>query len=124
MDLRARYSYEQRRIFDLVQFEQEQGIMAKDNPSLAFNRVQLFCAVLMVERINGQLFSELVLKAGQTLAQDQEIMHRQVHDKLDGITMVRWTAIMQAMRQFEAKCARLNEEAINEGFWTPRGAAA
>jgi len=75
----------------------------------------------MIERVNGVLFSDLALDSKSTLAADREAMHKAIEDgPVRSVQGIRWTNLLNAMRIFETKCAKLSTEANNEDFWKPR----
>lgn len=120
VDLRSRYTYEQGRIYDVLRLDNKQNILTGDTAQF-FTRLQYYCAALMVQRVNGVLFSELELKTGSKLEDDAKKLRDFVETKIETMPGIRWTAIINSMRVFETKCARMNSEAANGDFWKPRG---
>jgi len=128
--LRSRSSHEQRRIFDVLNDDTKKGMFAVHNnegvvvaTDMAYNvtRMQQYCTALMVERVNDVIFSELKLDPKDTIEQSRDKLHAVVDEKIEGMHSLRWTAISNAMRIFEVKCAKLGTEAANQDFWKPRG---
>jgi hypothetical protein len=121
VELRSRYSFEQARVWDILELDRSQGRIAKDDINRLATYMQYYCAALMVQRINGALFSDIVLKPGKSLEEDAEVLRKFVDEKLVTLSGIRWTNILNAMRIFETKCARMATEAVNEDFWKPQG---
>ena len=119
--LRSRSTYEQKRIYDILELDQKEKFTDPTNIALQVTRLQYYLAAVMVERINDSLFSELELKPGKTVEEHAAMMRDFVAKNLEGLTLIRWTSILNALRIFENKCAQLNSEAANEDFWSPRG---
>lgn len=121
IDVRSRSAHEQKRVFDVLKKDQEDNIYDPADVAMMITRMHYYLGALMVERINGVTFSELQLKAGDKLDTDVKKL-RVAADKLfGGITNIRWTSILNALRVFEHKCAKMNSEAANEVFWNPQG---
>jgi hypothetical protein len=124
VELRTRSHYEQRRVYDAANLtELETGVPDDQmlRMALKITRFQQFCAAVMVERINGVLFSELSLQPGGELTADATKLLQFAQTTFENMGQVQWTAIINAMRIFESKCAQLASEAHNENFWTPPG---
>ncbi len=121
LDLRSRTTHEQRRIFDVLEMDRKDGIIPPDNIALMVTRMQQYFAVLMIERVNGLLFSDLTIEPGQKLEDDAFRLRDTVTRLMEKMVGVRWNSMLSALRYFESKCARLNTEALNEGFWKPQG---
>jgi len=121
VDLRSRSTFEQKRIFDVLAYDQKENFTDKSDLALLVTRLQFYLASIMVERINGQLFSELTLVPGKTVEEDAKTLRAFVAEKLEKMTQLRWNSVLNALRIFENKCARLNSEAANENFWNPPG---
>jgi hypothetical protein len=122
--LRTRSMFEQRRILDVIN-DRIMGDTPKD-PSLSknmpgqFDMLQRYSALVMVERINGVMFSDLTLTPGPSLDEHYEILEAASVKRLSKMNTVCWTSILNAMRRFESKCVKLAENAVNEDFWKPR----
>lgn len=123
VELRSRTTFEQRRVFDVLDMDREEGVIAADNVALMVTRMQHYLAVLMVERINNVLFSELKLDAAKDLATHAKQLRDKVAEKAEAMIGVRWNSILTALQVFENKCAKMNTEALNEDFWKPQGSA-
>jgi hypothetical protein len=124
IELRSRTTFEQKRVFDVLDLDRKENIVTPDNVAEMVSRMQYYMAALMVERINGELFSELKLEPGTGQASDHaKLLRAQVSNTIEKMTGVRWNSILNALRMFENKCAKMNTEALNEGFWKPRGSA-
>ena len=132
VQLRSRSFHEQRRIFDVLYRDERDGQftlpaseLEPSKPSLDVaayvTRQQQYCIALMVQRINGAVFSDLQIPVNDKLEDTQAALHKMVAEKVEPITGIRWTAIMNALRIFEVKCAKLGTEAANQDFWKPRG---
>ncbi len=123
LELRSRSSFEQKRIFDILSLDRKENIYDEADLAMMITRMHYYLGAIMVERINGELFSEAKLAQGKELAADATYMRDQVNRLFEKMGTVRWTSILNALRIFEHKCARLNSEAANEGFWHPQGSA-
>jgi hypothetical protein len=117
--LRSRTVHEQRRIFDVIEMDKLKGTISKDDLAYTVTRLQQYCMVLIVRRVNGNVFSEAEIPDGATVEEARQILHKAV-DSIQAKNSLRWTTLLNAMRIFEAKCAKLNTEAANSDFWTPR----
>jgi len=129
VDIRSRSLHEQQRIFDVLNKDQSDGYIPNlqengkeiNDLALQVNMMNKYCMVLMIERVNGVLFSDLALDSKSTLAADREAMHKAIEDgPVRSVQGIRWTNLLNAMRIFETKCAKLSTEANNEDFWKPR----
>lgn len=123
LDLRSRSSFEQKRVFDVLALDRKENVYDPADLAMMITRMHYYLGALMVERINGELFSELKLEPGKDVAADAKIMRDAAAKLFEKMGTVRWTSILNALRIFEHKCARLNSEAANEGFWNPQGSA-
>jgi hypothetical protein len=121
VELRSRSLHEQRRIFDVLAKDQKDGIVNPEDLAYFVTRMQQYCMAIMVERVNGKLFSEVSISPDKNIEETQKILHAAVKGNIEALTGIRWTAITNAMRIFEAKCAKMGTEAANQDFWTPRG---
>ena len=121
ISLRSRTAHEQRCIFDVLDKDTTDGLIKKDDVAYYISLSHKYCMALMVERINGQLFSEASIGPEATVAQAQEILHAAIKPKITPLQGIKLTAIQNAMRIFESKCAKLGTEAANQDFWKPRG---
>jgi len=120
VEVRSRNLAEQRWILDLLAADIADGLIDKDSPVIAFTRFQYYAALLMVRRINTQTFSDLEFDPAQDVKARKEKFRQAVEAKLHQMSGPRWQAVLKAMSRFEALCAKLNEEAINEDFWKTR----
>lgn len=120
--MRTRTTYEQQRVFDVLNFQVVQKKLEgpEVNYALYMTILQQYFSLLMVEHINKRLFSELTLKPGKSVEEHSAILEAERAKIFNTTNNVRWTAIINAMRVFEAKCAKMSENAANEDFWKPR----
>ena len=120
-EMRTRTTHEQRRVFDVLNYQVKQSQLESPEVNYAFymTLLQQYFALLMVERINGNVFSELTLPSDYGVEQCCKALC-ETHAKLFPMNNIRWAAILNAMRIFEAKCAKMSENAANEDFWKPR----
>jgi hypothetical protein len=129
LEIRSRSVYEQRRILDIAFVENNKKEMDAANYGLMVHKHQRYCCLLMVERINGKPFSELVLAPGRTVDEDRETLETLAEEKFDllnangqpAMSMPKWTAMMNAIRVFERKCAQMSGEAIKGDFTKLQG---
>lgn len=127
--IRSRSTYEQKRVFDILKKDQDDGICPPDDPSVTITRMHQYLALLMVQRVNGVLWSELELQPGKSLTEHAELMRAAVTEKFEtvgkqrqhGNQQVNSTSIFNACRIFEHKCGVLSTEAANDDFWRPQG---
>lgn len=126
LEMRSRTVYEQRRIFDVLELDRRIKEMNKeeDNAAWMATRFQQYLVAVMLERINGKLFSELKLEPGPSLEHDAQVLRDFVTKNLDGMAGIRWNSILTGFCIFENKCAKLNSEALNEVFWNPPGSVS
>lgn len=122
VEIRSRSTFEQKRVFDVLELDRKETVITPDNVAEMVSRMQYYMAALMVERINGEVFSELRLEPGSgDAAAHAKLLRAQVQKTMEKMVGVRWNSILTALRLFENKCAKMNTEALNEGFWKPRG---
>lgn len=122
VEIRSRYNYEHKLIFDLLREDMETGQLPKGDVDLFVNRMQCYFMGLMIERVNGEIFSALITPS----ARDSDMKAtaaalRALVEAKCNMPAIRWTALLNAMRLFESKCAKLSTMAVNEDFWKPRG---
>lgn len=120
IELRSRSSFEQKRVFDILKEDLKDGLYQDGDLAMMVTRMHYYLGALMIERINGELFSELKLTPGNKIDEDKKTMRDAVDKLFEGMGTIRWTSILNALRIFEHKCARMNSEAANEGFWKPQ----
>ncbi len=121
VEMRSRSTFEQRRIFDVLDLDEKEGIISKGNVADMVTRMHYYLAVLMVERINGKAFSDVALAPGEKLEESAKKLRDQAELCFGKSVTVRWNSILNALQTFENKCAKMNTEALNEGFWKPPG---
>lgn len=118
--LRSRSVFEQRRTLDILDWQMRNDELLKNNVAKQFDLIQQYFALIMVERINDKLFSELKLEEGYSIEEDYAKLEKTAKIAFSKMNNVIWTAMLNSMRMFEAKCAKLAENAVNEDFWKPR----
>ena len=125
VEMRSRTAYEQRRVMDILTADSKEGYIEKGDYPMFITRLHYYLGALMVERINGELFSEAKIETGKSLEADTKMMRDLVAKLYDVSKMenAKWISILNALRIFEHKCAKLNSEAANEDFWNPQGSA-
>ena len=119
-ELRTRSMFEQRRVLDIVNWRAGLDADLKGNIAKQFDLIQQYFSLLMVERINGTVFSELSLSPGPTMDEHYKILSEAADKVFAKKNTLWWTPMLNAMKIFESKCARLAENAVNEDFWKPR----
>lgn len=120
VEVRSRNLAEQRWVLDLLAADIAEGLIDKDSPVIAFTRFQYYAALLMVRRINSATFSDLELDPAEKPEARKARFRKAVEEKLHQMSGPRWQAVLKSMSRFEALCAKLSEEAINEDFWKTR----
>lgn len=119
--LRSRSVFEQERMWEILYHLQRTGLLDKDNVALGIQRFQEFSVALMVEKINDKTFSDLRFDGKQSVEEDAKRVMSLCEQSVFNMQQVRWTALMNAIRIFEAKVAKMSTEANNGDFWQPRG---
>lgn len=118
---RSRSMHEQRRVLDVLHLDQEEKVLPSNDPALLFTRLQQYLAAVMLRRVNGEIFSELEITAGNPVKDDAVLLRKVFSDKLEQMPHIKWTAVLNGLRIFEEKCRQLSEHCVNEDFWSPRG---
>lgn len=121
LEARSRSTFEQKRVFDVLKLDQKEKLIEDGDLAAIATRMHYYLAALMVERINGVLVSELTLAPGKPLEEDAAKLRAAADKLFETMTSLRWTSILNALRIFEHKCARMNSEAANGDFWNPQG---
>ena len=121
LTFRSRTMHEQRRVLDTLHLQQEDKSLPSNDPALVFTRLQQYFAAIMLRQINDAPFSDLDLVPGSTAKKDAKALHDVFTTKLEGMSHIRWLAILNGLRIFEEKCRQLSENCANEDFWKPRG---
>ena len=121
VQLRSRTFHEQRRILDVLTADITDGTIPKDDLAYYVTRMHQYAMAIMIERVNGEVFSEISIPSESTVASAQKILHDAIAPKIEKLNSIKWTALQNALRIFEAKCAKLGTEAANQDFWKPRG---
>lgn len=121
LTFRSRSMHEQRRVLDVLHLDQEEKILPANDPALLFTRLQQYLAAVMLRRVNGEIFSELEITAGNPVKDDAVLLRKVFSDKLEQMPHIKWTAVLNGLRIFEEKCRQLSEHCVNEDFWLPRG---
>lgn len=119
VEMRTRTLEQQQRINDLLsmEFSQKKEINA-DDIAMAAKRTEHYLLAVMVQRLNGVSFAAPDILNG-TLDTVQVAMRNFFKTKLETMHVPKMTALVNAIRIFESKSARLASEAKNESFWQP-----
>lgn len=124
---RSRTMYEQKRVLDVLHFDIGEKVLPDNDPAQFYTRLQQYMAAVMLERVNGKIFSDFALvpeadsHTNESLQKDALTLRDFFNRKLATMGHIRWVATLNALREFEAKCRKMSEECINENFWKPQG---
>ena len=55
------------------------------------------------------------------LEESIKILREAMDKEIDTLSMPKWTLLLNALRTFETKIARMGTECLNENFWEPAG---
>lgn len=121
--IRDRSNYETQRVYDVVQLDEEDGLLRKGDVAGMYSRMQYYMAALMIERVNEKLFSDLTLKPFSTitLKDDAEKLREAASRLFYQMSNARWSSLLSALRIFESKRGRLLSMGYNSDFWNPQG---
>jgi len=115
--IRSRTSWEQTCLYAALQKDQEEEIV-KDLASVVI-QLQKYGCVLMVESINGTLFSKETIPQEMSVEDAVERLRTLRREKIEPMSMPKWGLMLNALRLFESKLAKMGTECLNENFWEP-----
>jgi hypothetical protein len=117
--LRARTAWEQSLVYEAVFQDQEMKIVNEFRQGVI--QLQKYSAVLMVQEINGRLFSneKFEKKGGDDWQKDVDRLRELVTEKIDAMDGAKLTLILNALRIFEFKLARIGTQCLSGNFWNP-----
>ena len=117
--LRARSAWEQSLVYEAVFQDQEMKIVNEFRQGVI--QLQKYSAVLMVQEINGRLFSSAKFEKlnNENWQKDVDKLRELVTEKIDSMDGAKLTLILNALRIFEFKLARIGTQCLSGNFWNP-----
>ena len=117
--LRARTAWEQSLVYEAVFQDQEMKIVNEFRQGII--QLQKYSAVLMVQEINGRLFSseKFEKKDTENWQKDVDQLRELVTEKIDSMDGAKLTLLLNALRIFEFKLARIGTQCLSGNFWNP-----
>ena len=117
--LRARTAWEQSLVYEAVFQDQEMKIVNEFRQGII--QLQKYSAVLMIQEINGRLFSneKFEKKDEDNWQKDVDKLRELVTEKIDSMDGAKLTLILNALRIFEFKLARIGTQCLSGNFWNP-----
>lgn len=116
--LRARTAWEQSLVYEAVFQDQEMKIVNEFRQGVI--QLQKYSAVLMVQEINGRLFStEKFDKKNDDWQKDVDKLRELVTERIDSMDGAKLTLVLNALRIFEFKLARIGTQCLSGNFWNP-----
>jgi hypothetical protein len=116
-EIRSRTAWEQTILYAAVKKDQDAGLVS--DLSSVIIQLQKYGCALMLKNVNGKPFSDLHLKEADGLDTCLEQLQKYRVDKIESLSMPKWTLLLNALRTFETKIARMGTECLNENFWKP-----
>jgi hypothetical protein len=117
--VRARTAWEQSLVYEAVFQDQEMKIVNEFRQGII--QLQKYSAALMIQSINGRLFSNEVFekKTDSTWEKDIKRLRELVDEKIENMDGSKVTLILNALRIFEWKLARISTQCLTGNFWNP-----
>lgn len=117
--IRARTAWEQSLVYEAVFQDQEMKIVNEYSQGII--QLQKYSAALMIQEINGRLFSseKFEKKDAENWQDDIDKLKELVTEKIDSMDGAKLTLILNALRIFEFKLARIGTQCLTGNFWNP-----
>lgn len=117
LSIRSRTSWEQTCLYAALKRDQD-ALLVTDLASVIIQLQKYGCA-LMLKSINLESFSDLTLKQEDGLEACIEKLVEYKNNKIEHLSMPKWALLLNSLRVFESKLARMGTECLNENFWEP-----
>lgn len=116
---RSRTSWEQTCMYAALKKDQDDGIV-EDLASVVI-QLQKYGCCIMLQSVGDKVFSKEGISE-DTSIEDAIAKLRQLRmEKVEVLSVPKWSILLNALRLFEAKLARMGTECVNEDFWEPVG---
>ena len=117
--VRARTAWEQSLVYEAVFQDQEMKIVNEFRQGII--QLQKYSAALMEQSIDGRLFSNEVFekKSDSSWEDDIKRLRELVDEKFENMDGSKVTLILNALRIFEWKLARISTQCLTGNFWNP-----
>lgn len=114
--IRSRSVDENQRVLNLLEKKLADGSTDLNTPDKYFLALQRLHASLAIQKINGERFSKWEDDSWNEEDLDKFVIENFQKSK----SASRWMILINSLRVFEAKHAKLAEECVNEDFWKPQ----
>jgi len=117
--VRARTAWEQSLVYEAVFQDQEMKIVNEFSQGVI--QLQKYSAALMIQEINGRIFSteKFAKRDSENWQKDVDKLKELMGDKIESMDGAKLTLILNALRIFEFKLARIGTECLSGNFWNP-----
>ena len=116
---RSRTSWEQNCMYAAVQKDQDEEVV-KDLASVILQLQKYGCA-LMLQDLNEKTFSRESIEESVSIADAVEKLRKLRVEKIEPLSMPKWGILLNGLRLFEGKLAKMGTECLNGNFWEPVG---
>ena len=117
--IRSRTSWEQTCMYAALQKDQDEEIV-KDLASVVI-QLQKYGACLMIESVNEKSFSKEQITEEESITDAVVRLRKLRQEKIENLSSPKWNLLLNALRVFEAKLAKMGTQCLNENFWEPVG---
>ena len=114
---RSRTSWEQNCMYAAVQKDQDEEVV-KDLASVILQLQKYGCA-LMLQDINEKTFSRESIDEDLSVEEAVKKLRKLRFEKIESLSMPKWGILLNGLRLFEGKLAKMGTECLNGNFWEP-----
>ena len=117
--IRARTAWEQSLVYEAIYQDQEMKIVNEYRQGVI--QLQKYSASLMIQSVNGRPFSatQFVKKPDTDIQADIDKLKEITHSKIENLDSAKLTLILNALRIFEFKLAKISTQCMTGNFWNP-----
>ena len=106
-------------MYAAVQKDQDEEVV-KDLASVILQLQKYGCA-LMLQDLNKKAFSRESIDESVSIADAVEKLRKLRVEKIEPLSMPKWGILLNGLRLFEGKLAKMGTECLNGNFWEPVG---
>lgn len=116
---RSRTSWEQTCMYAALKKDQDDGIVA-DLASVVI-QLQKYGCCIMLQSVGDKVFSKEGISEDVSIDDAITKLRQLRMEKVEVLSVPKWGILLNALRLFEAKLAKMGTECVNEDFWEPVG---
>jgi len=115
--IRSRTSWEQTCLYAALQKDQDEGVV-KDLASVIIQLQKYGCAIMLLS-VNNKAFSNEKIDKDMSISDAIDKLRKLRVEKIEPLSMPKWGLLLNALRLFEGKLAKMGTACLNEDFWEP-----